>query len=247
MQELALAREGRTARAGRRWRVKWLVAAAATAPVAGLAAAYLVFFTPDSPPELRLSTQAPQPAYAVPTGEWSVGQGSVAGYRVREKLLSLPAPNDAVGRTSAITGDFRLTGDGGVLRMERGMRIDVDVSTLKSDQDRRDEHMHTMAIESDRFPTATFVSTSDVAVPAEDGQATTEVQGDLTLHGVTRPVTVAVQAQQAAGRIEVVGSLTFTWDQFDMKRPNMSYVTVESDPTLEFQLFFDHGPAPAEQ
>ena len=233
--------EGSTNRRGRR--VTWIVGGGVAVPLAAVAAAYLVFFTPDSPPELRLSSRAPEPAYAVPTGIWSVGPGSVAGYRVRERLLSLPAPNDAVGRTSAIAGGFRLIGDGAALRVERGMRIDVDVSTLKSDEDRRDDHMHTMAIESAQFPTATFVTTSDLVLPAAAGEAATTVEGDLTLHGVTRPVSVPVQAQHAGGRIEVVGSLSFTWDQFDMKRPNLSYVTVESDPTLEFQLFFDHGPA----
>jgi hypothetical protein len=30
---------------------------------------------------------------------------------------------------------------------------------------------------------------------------------------------------------------------FGMDQPNQSYVTVESDPTLEFQLFFDHTAA----
>lgn len=55
-----------------------------------------VFFTPDSPIQLRLSTQAGDTAFAVPVGVWSVGRGSVAGYRVREKLLRLPASNDAV-------------------------------------------------------------------------------------------------------------------------------------------------------
>jgi polyisoprenoid-binding protein YceI len=235
--------EGSTNRRGRR--VKWIVGGVVAVPLAAVVAAYLVFFTPDSPPELRLSSRAPEPAYAVPTGVWAVGPGSVAGYRVREKLLSLPAPNDAVGRTSSITGGFRLTGDGSALRVERGMRIDVDLSTLKSDEDRRDDHMHTMAIESAQFPTATFVTTSDLVLPAAAGQADTTVQGDLTLHGVTRSVSVPVQAQHAASRIEVVGSLSFTWDQFDMKRPNLSYVTVESDPTLEFQLFFDHGPVAA--
>jgi polyisoprenoid-binding protein YceI len=226
----------------RRRRVRLLAGAAVAVPVAAVAAAYLLFFTPDSPPELRLSATVAQPTYAVPTGAWSVGQGSVAGYRVREKLLSLPAPNDAVGRTSSIRGDFRLAGDGtgGGLRVERGMRIDVDVSTLKSDEDRRDDHMRTMAIETGQFPTATFVSTADLVLPPA-GQAATAVEGDLTLHGVTRAVSIPVQAQHASGRIEVVGSLSFSWDDFGMKRPNLSYVTVESDPTLEFQLFFDHG------
>ena len=57
---------------------------------------------------------------------------------------------------------------------------------------------------------------------------------------VTRPVSIPLQAQHAGGRIEVVGTLSFPWDHFGMKQPNLSYVTVEADPTLEFQVFFDH-------
>ena len=228
-------------RGGRR--LKALVAGAVVIPVAGVAAAWALFFTPDSPAELRLSAQPGQTASAVPTGQWSVGEGSVAGYRVREKLLRLPASNDAVGRTTAITGSFRLSGDRDVLRVEKGMRIDADLTKLKSDEDRRDDHMRTMAIETDLFPTATFVTTSDIVLPAEltaGGRASVTVAGDLTIHGVTRPVALPVQAQHAGGRIEVVGSLSFPWGYFDMKQPNLSYVTVEADPTLELQVFFDH-------
>lgn len=215
----------------------------AAAVAAGLAAAfvavYLLFFTPDSPPPLTLST-TPQ-ATGAPAGTWAVGQGSVAGYRVRERLVRLPAPNDAVGRTSAVTGRFELAQDRDAVVVKSGMRIEVDVATLKSDEDRRDDHMHTMAIESDRFPTATFVSTSDLVVRADGGQtAQTVVRGDLTLHGVTRTVEIPVQAAYDGSRIEVVGSFSFPWDLFEMERPNLSYVTVEADPTMEFQLFFDH-------
>jgi polyisoprenoid-binding protein YceI len=126
------------------------------------------------------------------------------------------------------------------------MRIEADLTKLESDDDRRDDHMRTMAIETDLFPTATFVTTADIVLPADltaGGRASVTVAGDLTIHGVTRPVSVPVQAQHAGGRIEVVGSLSFPWAYFDMKQPNLSYVTVEADPTLELQVFFDHGAA----
>ena len=248
MQTLSNVRSSETQPVGSpgRWggrRLKRLIAGAALIPLAAVAAAWALFFTPDSPAELRLSTQARDTASAVPTGLWSVGEGSVAGYRVREKLLRLPASNDAVGRTTAITGAFRLSGDREVLRVEKGMRIEADLSKLKSDEDRRDDHMRTMAIETDLFPTATFVTTSDIVLPANltaGGRASVTVAGDLTIHGVTRPVSLPVQAQHAGGRIEVVGSLSFPWAYFDIKQPNLSYVTVEADPTLELQVFFDH-------
>ena len=216
--------------------------AAAAGLVTAFVAVYAFFFTPDSPPELALSTgSGAQPAAGVPAGDWSVGTGSVAGYRVREKLLRLPASNDAVGRTGAVTGSFRLVPDGSGYVVRSGMRIDVDLTTLKSDEDRRDDHMRTMAIETDRFPTATFLTTSDLVVPA-DGSSTARplMRGELTLHGVTRTVDVPVQARYDGARVEVVGTLSFPWDMFEMERPNLSYVTVEADPTMEFQLFFDH-------
>jgi polyisoprenoid-binding protein YceI len=151
-----------------------------------------------------------------------------------------------VGRTSAINGAFRLSGDKNGMRVERGMRLDVDVSTLKSDDERRDNSMRTVGIETDLYPTATFVTTADIVIPAElasAAQATVNVVGDLTLHGVTRSVTIPMRTQYTGGRVEVVGSLSFPWAFFGMTQPNKSYVTVEADPTLEFQVFFDHGLA----
>jgi polyisoprenoid-binding protein YceI len=121
------------------------------------------------------------------------------------------------------------------------MRLDADLSTMTSDEPRRDDHMRTMGIESDRFPTASFASTADLVVRPEAGSASARalVRGELTLHGVTRTVDVPVQARYDGSRIEVVGSLSFPWELFEMPQPNLSYVTVEADPTMEFQLFFD--------
>lgn len=230
----------RPSRRRRRLTPARLLLGAALSAVVAFVAAYALFFTPDSPPPLTLS--GPGEAVAtVPAGVWTVGTGSVAGYRVREKLLRLPASNDAVGRTSAVTGSFRLDPAGDGLVVRAGMRLDADLSTMTSDEPRRDDHMRTMGIESDRFPAASFVSTADLVVRPEAGSASARalVRGELTLHGVTRTVDVPVQARYDGSRIEVVGSLSFPWELFDMQQPNLSYVTVEADPTMEFQLFFD--------
>ena len=82
--------------------------------VAAFTITYFTLFNTDSPSKLSLHTKGS--TAAIPTGDltgtWTVADGSVAGYRVREKLAALPAPSDAVGRTGAITGQVTITGRG---------------------------------------------------------------------------------------------------------------------------------------
>ncbi len=71
-----------------------------------------------------------------------------------------------------------------------------------------------------RFPTATFVATSIVVDPEDPTEA--EVTGDLTLHGVTRPVTMEVEFNQAgpsmggAYRVGFDGETTIKRSDFGM-------------------------------
>src|SRR5581483_9472190 len=107
--------------------------------LAAFAVAYFTLFNTSSPSKLTLQTQGS--TAAAPTGDlagtWTVADGSVAGYRVREKLAQLPAPSDAVGRTGAITGQVTIADQGGAYRAGPAS-FTVDVSKLKSDQDKRD-------------------------------------------------------------------------------------------------------------
>ena len=82
---------------------------------AGIGFVYFVVFAGSSPQKLALSSPTPtasgsasSSASTAGAGTWTVTSGSQAGYRVREKLASLPAPSDAVGRTSAVTGTLTL-------------------------------------------------------------------------------------------------------------------------------------------
>src|ERR1700682_4024959 len=84
--------------------------------VAGVAVLYFAVFAGSSPSKLALSSPTPSASGSTPSasttagaGTWTVTSGSQGGYRVHEKLASLSAPSDAVGRTSAITGTLTLT------------------------------------------------------------------------------------------------------------------------------------------
>jgi polyisoprenoid-binding protein YceI len=200
------------------------------------------FFIRDDPAELTLpDRQGPQAAASAAelAGTWRPTSASVAGYRVREKLATLPAKSDAVGRTNDVTGEVTLVANSEALAAAAAS-IEVDVTTLKSDQGRRDNAIRTRGLETARFPTATFASQQPIAVPQaalEGGRATVQATGDLTLHGQTRSVTIPMEVQLNAGRVELNGRYTFPFSEFGMDPPNVGgFVTVDPDATLEFTL-----------
>lgn len=237
----------------RRGRLLAAVGAAVGALAIGFAAVYfLVLGTTKSPAALTLGSRSTsasastgatlQPAQVA--GVWKIGSGSVAGYRVREKLGFLPAPSDAVGRTSSVTGSMTVAETAGSLTVSAAA-FTVDVSTLTSDRAMRDNKIHTLGLESDRYPQATFTLTAPVAAPVNGaGGQTAQISatGQLTIHGVTRTVTIPMKAQLAGSSLEAVGSLTFPFSQFGMEPPSIgSFVSVEDNATMEFDIHLTHA------
>jgi polyisoprenoid-binding protein YceI len=170
-----------------------------------------------------------------------VASGSVAGYRVREQLGFAPAPSDAVGRTSAVTGSLTITQSGTEYSVTAAS-FSVDVSTLTSDRTMRDQRIHTMGLESDRYPTATFTLTSAIALPSTgaNGQAfRVQAVGHLTIHGTTRSVTIPMNARLNGTKIEAAGATTFPFSEFGMTPPSIGgFVTVQNNATMEFDIVF---------
>ncbi|MFL5777887.1 MAG: YceI family protein, partial [Chloroflexota bacterium] len=179
-------------------------------------------------------------------GTWTVGSDSVVGYRVREQLGGVSALTDAVGRTSSVTGEATIEPSGSSLRVTKAS-FEADLTTLKSDRTMRDNRIRTMGLESATYPKATFVLTEPIDVPAAALTGSTvdvTLNGDLTIHGVTRRVAIPAQARLANGRVEVTGSLTFPFADFGMTPPNVAgFVSVENDATLEFLVALDKATA----
>jgi polyisoprenoid-binding protein YceI len=169
-------------------------------------------------------------------GTWTVAADSVVGYRVRERLANLSADSDAVGRTSSISGSATISGSGSS-PVVSAASFTVDMTSLRSDRSMRDNRLRNDGIQTDEFPTATFVLTRPVALPADAASRAFDVtlHGDLTLHGVTKTVDIPAKAQLSGSAIQVQGSLELPFSDYAINAPNIAgFVSVEERGTLEF-------------
>jgi polyisoprenoid-binding protein YceI len=235
---------------------KWLLVVAVPLVLLAIAgtAVWYVMFRDDAPEEANIDDASQtldelgggaDVAVEDLLGEWrvdaSVGSfedftGTWAGYRFDEELADIGATT-AAGRTPDVSGTMSVTED-----EVTGVEIEVDLTTLQSDQSFRDEAIRTRGLESNQFPTGTFLLTSPMEFPhgvidGETVQAT--ATGDLTLHGVTQEVTIDLEAKLDGGHAVVVGSSPVALTDFGIEPPTGARVlSVANEGEFEFQVFF---------
>lgn len=174
-------------------------------------------------------------------GTWTIVQNgsSFVGYRVAEELARIGSTT-AVGRTNNVRGT--LTFDGKAIT---DVQVTADLSTLQSDQAMRDNALRRQALETATYPTATFRLTQPIvldSIPPEGVPVTVTAVGELTLHGVTRPITITLQGQRTNGLVVVVGSTEIRFADFNIQQPrSFNVLSVADHGTLELQLVFQHS------
>jgi polyisoprenoid-binding protein YceI len=172
-------------------------------------------------------------------GSFSDFSGSFVGYRVKETLANIGAV-EAVGRTPDVTGSITLGGTS-----ITAAEFTADLTTLESDSDRRDGQLDRQALETGQFPTATFVLTEPIdlgSVPADGTTVQVSATGDLTLHGVTKPVQIPLQARLAGDVITVIGELPIVFADYGIAKPQAIVVlSVEDNGVMEIQLQLTRG------
>jgi polyisoprenoid-binding protein YceI len=91
--------------------------------------------------------------------------------------------SDYCGRFDNVSGSLSFNGS----QPEKStLSVDIDVNSLDTPSDKLDGELKTSFFETAKFPTATFKSTTIKVTGKNEG----EITGDLTLHGVTKPVTL---------------------------------------------------------
>ena len=74
------------------------------------------------------------------------------------------------------------------------------------------------------------------ATPVVGEVQTLTATGDLTIAGVTRSVTVELEAVLNDGGGQVAGSIPITFADFGVEAPNLGFVSVEPEGFVEFSL-----------
>jgi polyisoprenoid-binding protein YceI len=164
--------------------------------------------------------------------------GNSARYRIREQLVGLDLPNDAVGETKAVTGVIAADKSGMIIPAES--KFTVDVSNLVSDKDRRDGFVKRRVLQTDQYPTVTLVPRTirglKLPLPTS-GSRSFDLTGDLTVRGVTRPTTWKVDAQFAPGGMTGKAATSFTFKDFTIDQPRVPVVLSVAD-TIKLELDF---------
>ena len=231
----------------------WIPLAAVVALAAlGGGGAYVYFFSGlrTSPPALALASPSASPAASTSggAGTWTIGSGSLVGYRVDEQFVGQSSAHQAVARTGDVTGQVVITQSNGAFEMTSAT-ITVQLRNLASvDQvagynvTNRDRIVQG-SLDVSSFPTATFVAGA-VALPAgaDGGQAVTvSVPGKLTVHGVTRDVTAAIQLRVSGSTAQIAGTIATNMTEFGVSPPTIGFTTVQPAVTVEFSLNLAHS------
>ena len=165
--------------------------------------------------------------------DYESATGTFVGFRITEELSSIGS-TEAVGRTGDVTGSTTIEGT-----TLTAATFEADATTITTNETRRDDKVQE-ALETATFPTASFVLTEpvDLGEGAADGEAVNvTAAGELTLHGVSRPVQVALDAQLVDQTVVVVGSLDIVFADYGVEVPSSPIVvSVEDHGTVELQL-----------
>ena len=78
-------------------------------------------------------------------------------------------------------------------------------------------------------------------MPADQATVSFTATGDLTLHGVTKPVQVTIEARRNGGNIEVVGSIPVKFSDYGIDNPSTAAVTTQDNGVVEVSLIFSKG------
>jgi polyisoprenoid-binding protein YceI len=118
--------------------------------------------------------------------------------------------------------------------------IDIGVAGIDTPSTKLNEELKRSFFETDKFPKASFVSKKITLT----GQATADIAGDLTLHGVTKPVTLHTTfnggTQHPLENTYAIGfSATAKIDVSDYAFPDVDWkVFVGNDVTLSIEAEF---------
>ncbi|MBI5267594.1 MAG: YceI family protein, partial [candidate division Zixibacteria bacterium] len=163
---------------------------------------------------------------AAPAADYGINSGSnedTVHFRSPAKLEFIE------GSTNNLTGGFTVDPH----KTESGVRglFQVDLRTLKTGIDMRDEHMRERHLQTDTFPFAYFSISSVKGLPSElKADSLYSIGGDVEffIHGVKRSIPISVEVRRSVEQnreaIKVTATFSLKLDDFGIPRPKALFL-----------------------
>ena len=176
-----------------------------------------------------------------------VSEESTASYVVSEEFFAGALAKyginigiqEVVGSTQEISGEFHLVLNEDKSEFVSG-QFTVDISTLATTRDQRDEWIRENALESNKYPLAVFTATAVEGAPTSytDGEEVPfKLLGELSVRDITQPVTFDVTATLDGDTVRAVATTAMKISDFGFEPPNFANtLTVADDFEIRVEI-----------
>ena len=178
-----------------------------------------------------------RPASTDIDGEWTVStrpgaNRSSAGFTFNEVLPG--ERRTTSGSTHGVHG--HVTIEAGTLTSGE---IRVDMTTLTSDSDVRDNNVRNKLLHAEQYPESVFTLTRPVSVehvPGDGSSATVELSGDLTIHGETQSITHPFTVVRSGSRLLVAGDVPINRLDYGVTSPEFVAATIADEGEINIRV-----------
>lgn len=178
-----------------------------------------------------------KPASTEIDGEWSVTNRpgpnrSSAGFTFDEVLPG--ERRTTSGSTLGVTGAVSI--EAGTLTAGE---VEVDMTSLTSDSDVRDNNVRRKIFLTDQYPVSTFVITQpvDVSHVPDDGSITqVELTGDLTIMDETNQITDTFNVARSGDQLLVAGDIHINRMDYGVETPDFIAATIDEEGEINIRI-----------
>jgi polyisoprenoid-binding protein YceI len=153
--------------------------------------------------------------------------------------------HDTLGTVQKLTG----TASGVITRegylASPAVQLSFKADDMNSQDERRDKRMKTKFLETATYPEIAFKSAAaEGQVPGElaAGRATREqplrcdLTGELTIHGITRPISLPIAVYCKQGRVVAEGTTTLRLPDYAIKNPSFLVFRTADEVKIDFHI-----------
>ena len=124
------------------------------------------------------------------------------------------------------------------LDLESGeAKINIPIASFEFEYEMMQDHFNEEYLESEHYPNATFSGKIDQDISAIQGHVDVQVSGLMTIHGVTKPMTLQTTISKKDDLLRVRGVFTIVFKDFDVDEPSILTKSVAKDVEVKVLMY----------
>lgn len=162
------------------------------------------------------------------------------GQDVYIKVLGTSNVHDWTMMSTVMDSKGEFTGNGETITAVRAFSFQLAVKSLKSEHASMDSRMY-KSVNEGKYPTISYKLTSATVTPGQKGKYLIASKGELTIAGVTQPISMDVTAMPNFNNsITISGAKKIQLTDYGIKPPSFMLGTMKvyNDLTIDFNLIY---------